>query len=232
MNSRNEPRILLTPHLMFGLMFIFLGVVFTLDKLDLGRAADYLQYWPAGLIVLGLAKLWQVRGGHGNPIGGVIFTFIGSWMLLDELDIVGPSVLDFWPLFLVFVGGMIVWQGLRGRRERGPANANDTVNAVAILSGVKRGSNSTTFRGGELSAFMGGCEVDLRNASINGDATIDVFAMWGGIEIRVPENWTIVGQVTPLLGGFEDQTRAPQTATAHRLTVRGMVVMGGVEIKN
>ena len=232
MNSRNEPRILLTPHLMFGLMFIFLGVVFTLDRLDIGRAEDYLRYWPAGLIVLGLAKLWQVRGGHGNPIGGVIFTFIGSWMLLERLDIVGRSVLHFWPLFLVLVGGMIVWQGLRGRRERGPASANDTVNAVAILSGVKRGSNSTTFRGGELSAFMGGCEVDLRNASINGDATIDVFAMWGGIEIRVPENWTIVGQVTPLLGGFEDQTRAPQTATAHRLTVRGMVVMGGVEIKN
>ncbi|MEO5894244.1 MAG: DUF5668 domain-containing protein [Vicinamibacterales bacterium] len=232
MNSRNQPRILLTPHLMFGLMFIFLGVVFTLDKLDIGRAEDYLRYWPAGLIALGLAKLWQVRGGHGNPIGGVIFTFIGSWMLLERLEIVGRSVLYFWPLFLVFVGGMIVWQGLRGRRERGSASANDTVNAVAILSGVKRGSNSTTFRGGELSAFMGGCEVDLRNASINGDATIDVFAMWGGIEIRVPENWTIVGQVTPLLGGFEDQTRAPQTATAHRLTVRGMVVMGGVEIKN
>ncbi|MEO6213294.1 MAG: DUF5668 domain-containing protein [Vicinamibacterales bacterium] len=232
MESRRQPQVPLTPHLMFGLMFIFLGVVFTLDRLDIGRAADYLRYWPAGLILLGLAKLWQVRGGHGNPLGGVIFTAIGSWMLLDTLDLVDRSVLDFWPLMLVFVGGMIVWQGLRGRRERGGADANDTVNAVAILSGVTRGSNSMSFRGGELSAFMGGCEVDLRNAAINGEATIDVFAMWGGIEIRVPENWTIIGQVTPLMGGFEDGTRAPRTATAHRLTVRGMVVMGGVEIKN
>jgi hypothetical protein len=74
--------------------------------------------------------------------------------------------------------------------------------------------------------------VDLRNAAINGDAVIDVFAMWGGIEIRVPESWTVVGRVTPLMGGFEDHTRAPQAATTHRLTVRGMVIMGGVEIKN
>ena len=79
---------------------------------------------------------------------------------------------------------------------------------------------------------MGGCEIDLRNAEINGDAAIDVFAMWGGIEIRVPENWTVIGRVTPLMGGFEDHTRAPQAASAHRLIVRGMVIMGGVEIKN
>jgi predicted membrane protein len=79
---------------------------------------------------------------------------------------------------------------------------------------------------------MGGCEIDLRNAQINGEAAIDVFAMWGGIEIRVPENWTVIGRVTPLMGGFEDHTRAPQAASAHRLIVRGMVIMGGVEIKN
>jgi hypothetical protein len=34
------------------------------------------------------------------------------------------------------------------------------------------------------------------------------------------------------MGGFEDHTRASQTATTHRLTVRGIVIMGGVEIKN
>jgi hypothetical protein len=79
---------------------------------------------------------------------------------------------------------------------------------------------------------MGGCEIDLRNAGIDGDATIDVFAMWGGIEIRVPETWTVVGRVTPLLGGFEDSTRALPGAGNQRLIVRGLVIMGGIEIKN
>ncbi|MBA3297074.1 MAG: hypothetical protein H0U19_09070 [Acidobacteria bacterium] len=232
MEPRREPAVRLTPHVMFGLTIIFIGVVFTLDNLHIARAEDYLRYWPAGLIVIGLAKLTQVRRGCGNPVGGVIFVAIGSWMLLDALDVIDVSVLDFWPLLLVFVGGMVVWQGLRGRQQRAGSNVNDTINAVAILSGVNRGSNSIAFRGGELSAFMGGCEVDLRQAAINGDAVIDVFAMWGGIEIRVPDNWTVIGKVNPIMGGFEDLTRAPQTATTHRLTVRGMVLMGGVEIKN
>ena len=52
------------------------------------------------------------------------------------------------------------------------------------------------------------------------------------IEIRVPENWTVIGRVTPLMGGVEDHTRAPQAATTHRLRIRGMVIMGGIEIKN
>jgi len=56
--------------------------------------------------------------------------------------------------------------------------------------------------------------------------------MWGGIEIRVPENWTVSGRVTPILGGYEDKTRPPQGATTHRLVVRGFAIMSGIEIKN
>ena len=59
-----------------------------------------------------------------------------------------------------------------------------------------------------------------------------MFAMWGGIEMRVPEDWTVSRRVTPLLGGVEDKTRPPQGASAHRLMLRGFAIMGGVEIKN
>lgn len=232
MDPVQQPPVRLTTHLMFGVLVILVGVLFTLDNLNLAHAEDYVRYWPAGLIAIGLAKMWQARSTHDNPVGGVLFALVGSWLLLGSLDYVDVNLFDFWPLLLVFVGSTIVWQGIRGRRQRAAADANDTINAVAVLSGVNRGTNSTSFKGGELTAFMGGCEVDLRNAAINGDAVIDVFAMWGGIEIRVPENWTVIGKVTPIMGGFEDHTRASQAATTHRLTVRGIVIMGGVEIKN
>ena len=222
----------LTAHLVFGLMIILVGVAFTLDNLNIAHAENYLRYWPVGVLAIGLTKIWQSRAGEGNPIAGVLLSMFGAWMLLDTLDYVDVNIGDFWPLLLVFVGAMIVWQGIRGRQQRVAGTVHDTINAVAILSGVNRGSNSTAFKGGELTAFMGGCEVDLRNAAINGEAVIDVFAMWGGIEIRVPENWTVIGRVTPLMGGVEDKTRAPQAATAHRLIIRGMVIMGGIEIKN
>ncbi len=64
----DPPGFRLTPHLIFGLMIILVGVVFTLDNLNIAHAEDYLRYWPAGLIAIGLAKLWQDRKDGPPPL--------------------------------------------------------------------------------------------------------------------------------------------------------------------
>jgi predicted membrane protein len=225
------PAVRVTSHVIFGLVLVLVGVAFTLDKLDIVEARRILAYWPVGLIAIGLAKLSQAGRAHGGAFGGVLFVVAGSWLLLDNLHLIDVNLLGFWPILLVIGGAVLLWQGLHPPRERS-GRADASVNAVAVLSGVSRGSNSQTFRGGELTAFMGGCEIDLRQAAIHGEAVIEVFAVWGGIQIRVPENWTVVGRVTPLMGGFDDTTRAPRDATAHTLVIRGLVLMGGIEVKN
>lgn len=229
MDAQNTSRS--TPQLIFGLIIVVVGLLMTLDTLGIADAEHYLRYWPAGFVALGAAKIWQARGGHSGMFGGMIFVVVGMWLLLEAASVIRISFWQLWPMLLVAIGGSLVWRSIAGHR---PA-ANDTnsiVSAVAVLGGVNRGNNSGAFRGGDLTAVMGGCEIDLRQARIDGEAVIDVFAMWGGIEIRVPEDWTVIGRVTPLLGGFEDKTRPPQTAGAHKLIIRGFVVMGGVEVKN
>jgi predicted membrane protein len=161
----------------------------------------------------------------------VVLIIIGTALLTEHLLPVYIDFIDLWPLLLVLLGASLVWRSIVGRRAAAN-DTNSTISAVAVLGGVNRGNNSAAFRGGDLTAVMGGCEIDLRQARIDGEAIIDVFAMWGGIEIRVPEDWTVIGRVTPLLGGFEDKTRPPQTASTHRLVIRGFVIMGGVEVKN
>lgn len=228
----SPPPVRVTPHLVLGLLIIVVGVLFTLDNLEITEADRYLRYWPVGLIAIGLAKLVGRKEGHGSPLGGVLLVIAGGWLLLDNLNLIDVRLFELWPVLLIAAGSVMVWHGLRGRPPRVTARTEDTITAVAILAGVNRGSNSTAFRGGELAAFMGGCEIDLRQAAIHGEAVIDVFAMWGGIEIRVPEGWRVIGRVTPILGAFDDTTRPPQGATTHTLVVRGAVLMGGVEVKN
>jgi hypothetical protein len=231
-NGAEPASVRITPHLIFGLLIILVGVLFTLDNLDLFDADRVFNYWPSALIVLGAAKLWQGRAEHGSGLTGGLLMLIGIWLQLEVLDYVDQSIVSFWPLLLVLAGAALVWQGLTGRRGR-PGVSNDaTINAIAVLAGIERGSNAVAFRGGELTAFMGGCDIDLRQAAIHGEAVIDVFAMWGGIDIRVPDDWRVIGRVTPIMGGFEDKTRPPRGAAVHTLVIRGFVLMGGVEIKN
>lgn len=223
----------LTPQLVFGLCVIAVGVLFTLDNLGIAHAEAYLRFWPVVLIAIGLIKMWGSRNAASGGFTGFLFTLVGTWLLLEETAVVRVSFWELWPLLLVFFGAYLVWQGMAGPQRRGVAgDANATVSAVAVLGGVARGNNSRNFKGGDLTAFMGGCELDLRKAAIDGEAVIDVMAMWGGIEIRVPEDWTVISRVVPVMAGFEDKTRPPQGATTHRLVIRGVILMAGVEVKN
>lgn len=221
-----------TPQLLIGVIVAGVGVLLTLDNLDVLDADYYLRFWPVALVAIGAVKLWQSRDRQSGAFGGFALIMLGTWLILEQTESLRLGFRDIWPALLVMLGGFLVWQGLSGPRRRASGDANATVSAMALLGSVVRGNNSTAFRGGELTAVMGGCEIDLRHAAIDGEAIIDVFALWGGIEIRVPEDWTVVSRVTPVLGGVDDQTRPPQTASRHRLVLRGLVIMAGAEIKN
>jgi hypothetical protein len=105
------------------------------------------------------------------------------------------------------------------------------VRVFAILWGADRRARGPVAHV-EVSAIMGGCDVDLRDAQPTTDPiAIQVFAMWGGIDIRIPPGWIVENEAWPILGGIMDNTQAP-ALPAHRVIVRGMAFMGGVEIKN
>ena len=223
-----------TAQVVLGLMVVAVGVLFTLDNLGLLEARDYLRYWPAGLVAIGALKLWQAtRDGHGW-FGGLLFILVGTWMLIEQVVYITINARELLPLMLVFLGGYMVWRGFGGQRRERQSDGHSSFSALAIMGGVARRSSSQTFQGADLTAVMGGCEIDLRQASIapGTDAVIDVFAFWGGIDIKVPEDWVVITKAVPIMGGVEDKTRVPQPPTTKRLIIRGIVVMGGVVVKN
>jgi hypothetical protein len=187
-----------------------------------------------------------MRASHaGAAVGGGIWMLVGGWLLLTNLGLVPigfwTALKLYWPVILVFVGISIVLRALRRGRGVRPetVDSNDDLRTTAILGATKRTSSATALSGGEITAVMGGIQLDLRRATlapVNGtgrrEAILDVFAMWGGIEVFVPEGWVVDGRVFPLLGGFEDKTRPVPDDGAPRLIVRGMAVMGGVEVKH
>ena len=70
---------------------------------------------------------------------------------------------------------------------------------------------------------------------------LDIFGVMGGCEIAVPESWTIATPIVPVMGGVEDKRLPPLPAgmesaagglAAPRLVLRGVIVMGGIQIKS
>jgi hypothetical protein len=220
------------PRLILGLAVIAVGLILTLDNLGVLEADDLLIYWPLALVGIGLTRLFS------RDATNLVFSFsligVGSWILMFNLGLTDLEPWGFfWPILLVIVGASLAFGSARPSVPAG-ADPGNTLNAFAVLGGVERQSNSPSFQGGELTAFMGGCEVDLTRARISKDdrPVIRVFALWGGIEIRVPPEWSVDARVVPLLGAYEDQTRPPAASDGPRLMIKGVVIMGGVEVKS
>jgi hypothetical protein len=227
----SAPRIRLTSQLFAGLLLAALGVLFTLDNLQILRARDVLRYWPVIFLVIGISQLVQARS-LGTMIGGSIWIVFGSVLLGERLHLIS-SGLRFWPLLLVAVGVWIVVRSMTAAGPSGAADSSTRVSALAVLGGVDRRVTSEGFQGADITAFMGGGKLDLREAKIAGpEAVVDLLAVMGGFEIVTPETWHVIVDVVPLMGGYEDKTRHPTDPSAPRLRLRGFVMMGGLEVRN
>lgn len=234
LENRLDTRTHATGRLIFGLSVIFLGSIFLLDEFGLLNASTILRFfWPTVLLGYGLMRLTGTLCRQ-QMTPGVIFTLIGGWMLLRALHVIPFGIRDFWPVLLIGIGVAMVAGGLgRQRVARGPGEPTSFVNAFAFWSGVDRKVTTTDFRGGDLTAIMGGHDIDLRPARMAGEsAVIDLFIVMGGVDLKVPEDWAVSCEALPVMGGIEDRTRPPAGEVKGRLILKGFVMMGGVEVKN
>jgi predicted membrane protein len=223
------PDLRLTPRLVIGLAVMSAGLVLALDSLGVVDGGQVFRYWPLVLIAVGIVK-WL--GPPRCAQAGFVWIAAGGAFLFVTMGRMPFGRL--WALLLFFVGANIAWRALRPQvpAQRGVDPAN-RVDMLAVLGGAKTVSYARDFRGGNATATLGGCEIDLRRASIaEGEtAVLDTFAFWGGIEIKVPEDWQVLDRGNAFMGGFVNSTR-PAPGASKRLVVTGLAIMGGVEVKN
>jgi predicted membrane protein len=194
---------------------------------------------PIVLIAVGILKVLQTRTQSGTVVGGVLI-LAGALIMLKSLGFLYIDWRTLWPLFIIGAGVAVVFKSATSRKTQGQGDGlldketdESVINLTAIMGGYKRRVTTQDFRGGEITAIMGGGDLDLRQASINGDAVLNLFAFCGGITIKVPVDWTVVLEGTPIMGAFEEKTVPPTAiSSGKRLILRGYVIMGGVEVRN
>jgi predicted membrane protein len=222
-----------------GLLVMAFGVLFLLDNLNIIYLRHVIFFWPLAFVASGLVALCS-DGPRSGRITGIVLIAIGLAMTLNRLGYVFISWRTFWPLVMIGLGGLILFRTMGGGRivhvrtdsyTKDDARADNAVDITAILGGFERRISAPDFRGGEITAIMGGCALDLRDASMANEAVLNVFAIWGGITIKVPPDWTVILNGTPVMGGFTEKTARPPD-NRKRLIVSGYAIMGGVEVRN
>jgi hypothetical protein len=176
---------------------------------------------------------WE--NGH-RLIPAVIVIGIGVLFLLNNLNILYFSEwARYWPLFLIGAGLLMLFRGDSWHRVRPGLYVHGRMREASVFGGGKRQINTQDFTGGHIDAVFSGYEIDLRGAIMTGDsATLKVSAVFSGVEIRVPETWSVVIDGHGVFGAFVDNTVQPnpQTPGLKRLFVKGDAVFGGVDVKN
>jgi RsiW-degrading membrane proteinase PrsW (M82 family) len=234
MKNRRPPRSM-PSQVIVGLFVVGMGFLFLLDNLNVFDFHRAVAFWPAAFILFGAIKLLDTRSPNGALVGTILIA-VGVVMTVNRLGFMHINIRTLWPLLIMGVGGAVIYRAVTGRRLLGmqskDAEASDeVVDITAILGGFDRRITTPSFRGGEVTAVMGGCMLDLRGSSIEGEAVINVFVLMGGVTLKVPPDWSVALNGTPIMGGFDEKTiTAPNNNK--RLVIRGYAIMGGVEVRN
>jgi hypothetical protein len=241
-----------------GLIIIIIGFGLLMNTMNFFPAFPFFwlihRFWLPAMF-FGIGALLISRRGQNGFGGGLFFILLGSFFLFGGLGIWDFSYRR-WigPVILIWIGAAILMRSQRPRSFPPPAagpkrnaqdpfvprtpggeqftDSRDFIQATVILGAFNRRCPSQQFRGGDLTAIMGGGKLDLREAQIREkEAVLDIFTLMGGIEIQVPTGWIIEPRFTPILGGYQDRTTQVSESN-QRLVINGTAVMGGVTVFN
>lgn len=101
----------------------------------------------------------------------------------------------------------------------------------AIFGSRKVTYQNETFTGATMNAIFGGACLDLRNASMSGNIEITASAVFGGIDILVPENVRVVVSSVPIFGGVTNKAVNPVGDIRAVIHINATCMFGGIEIK-
>ncbi|HVB85991.1 MAG TPA: DUF5668 domain-containing protein [Candidatus Dormibacteraeota bacterium] len=114
-------------------------------------------------------------------------------------------------------------------------SVDDTFDRSVIFMSFNRRITSKHFRFGKVSAIFGGFHLDFTAADMEGNqAVLQIEAVFGGGEIRIPPGWRVSITAHEIAGAFSDETYSHPDASAPAkvLLIHGTTVFGGVVIKN
>ena len=222
-------------NILWGIVLIILGLIIGGNTLGITNINIFFDgWWTLFIIVPCVIGLFKDSDKTGSLIG----ILIGIGLLLGCQDIIDFDLI--WklafPIILVIIGLSMIFKNALGEKigdeiRKLNENRSDDNSYCATFGGQNISFDEEKFKGSDLNAVFGGIKCDLRNAIIDEDIVINASAIFGGIEIYVPENVKIKVKSVPIFGGVNNKTHTKPDENSHIIYINGTAVFGGIEIK-
>lgn len=223
--------------IIWGIAIIALGIIFGGNALGLFNLDIFFDgWWTLFIIIPSVVSLITDK----DKIVSLGFIAVGIILLLAAQNVFSYDVA--WKvilaIFLIAVGlSIIIGSLFHSKSDREIAEKiNDLKNdkimdsQMAIFSGSDRVYKDETFGGSNVSAVFGGVSLDLRNAKFEKDTVIKALAIFGGIDIKVPDNVIVKLKSGFIFGGISDDRKSAADKGKYTIYIDAAGAFGGVTI--
>lgn len=219
-----------TGKILWGVALIAIGGIFALNAFGITNIEIFFDgWWTLFIIVPCFIGIFSEREKTGNIIG----LGIGVFLLLCCQNVLGFDML--WklaiPAIVIIIGLKLILGAIFGDKATkmivaSRQNGNNVKTGCATFSG-----QDINFDGAELNAVFGGVKCDLRHAIIEKDCAITASAIFGGIDIYLPDNVNVKISSNSIFGGVSEEKHHPYVEGAVTVYINATCIFGGAEIK-
>ena len=209
-----------------GLAAVAIGSLLLLRNLHVISFDYWGELWGGFLSLLLILVGCMVLVKRSRWIWGLLFLSAGATIGLRALHIVDVNFWQIiWPILFIAVAFAVLCSLVKGDKI-----AKTKAKHMAAAWSGQSEKVEGEYTGGTISSVFGGVDLDLRQSDIQDGAVIELFVLFGGVDIIVPNDVVVKNEATAIFGGIDDKTN-PGAKAKKTLYIRGECFFGGIELK-
>lgn len=225
--------------IIWGIAIIALGIIFGGNALGLFNFNVFFDgWWTLFIIVPSVISLITEKeklSSLGFIAAGVILLLAAQNVF--SYDVAWKAILA---VALILIGVMIIWKSIFhsnndkevAKKVKDLKDDKKMDSQMAVFSGSDRVYNDEVFGGANVVAVFGGANLDLRKAKFEKDTAIKAYCLFGGIEIKVPEDVRIKMKSGFIFGGISDDRKGETEKGKYTIYIDASGGFGGVTISD
>ena len=224
-------------NIIWGILLVVVGVIFGLNTLEITDINLFFNgWWTLFIIIPCFIDLFKEKDKTGNLIG----IGIGVFLLLACQGIVSFDLLIdlMFPAILVVIGFSLIFKDTFNskvkKKVRELDNKGKKNEYCATFGGQDLVFNDEEFFDSEISSVFGSVKCDLTDAILKDETLIDVSAIFGAVELTLPDDVVVKVTSTPIFGGVSDKRKKSKKGNKNSqktIYINALCMFGGVDIK-